>query len=148
MEDRSMKCEKIEITKVKEEDQDFWMGIDRHSGEKGFLDKIRGGSGFVVWYKGVRAGLFHYCILWARRQFLKCMFISEEYRNKGLGRAALQYWEREMKKLGYSMVLLSTQADEDAQHFYRKLGYVDCGGIVFSGTPLEQAMEIILRKVL
>lgn len=35
-----------------------------------------------------------------------------------------------------------------AQHFYRKLGYVDCGGIVFSGTPLEQAMEIILRKVL
>ena len=53
-----------------------------------------------------------------------------------------------MKKLGYSMVFLSTQADEDAQHFYRKLGYVDCGGIVFSGTPLEQAMEIILRKVL
>ena len=30
---------------------------------------------------------------------------------------------------GYGMVLTSTQVDEDAQHFYRKLGYKDCGGL-------------------
>jgi len=53
-----------------------------------------------------------------------------------------------MKALGYPMVMLSTQVDEEAQHFYRKRGYVDCGGIVFSGTPLDQPMEMVMRKVL
>ena len=37
---------------------------------------------------------------------------------------------------------------ENAQFFYRKLGYVDCGGLVFQGTPNSQPMEMFMRKVL
>ena len=56
-------------------------------------------------------------------------------------------WEDEMRGLGYKMVMTSTQADEQAQHFYRKLGYVDRGCLVLDGTPFEQAQEIFMIKV-
>jgi hypothetical protein len=53
-----------------------------------------------------------------------------------------------MKKQGYKMALLSTQVNEESQHLYRKLGYVDCGGLVFHNTPFDQPMEMFFRKVL
>ena len=53
-----------------------------------------------------------------------------------------------MKQQGYKMTLISTQADEEAQHLYRKLGYIDCGGLVFNHTPFDQPMELFFRKVL
>lgn len=53
-----------------------------------------------------------------------------------------------MKEQGYKMVLVSTQVDEDAQHLYRKLGYIECGALLMNGTPLEQPMEMFMRKIL
>ncbi|NLV92595.1 MAG: GNAT family N-acetyltransferase, partial [Firmicutes bacterium] len=38
------------------------------------------------------------------------------------------------------IVMTSTQADEEGQHFYRKLGYRDIGGFVLPGEPLELIM--------
>ena len=46
------------------------------------------------------------------------------------------------------MVLTSTQVDEDAQHFYRKLGYKDCGGFVIDVTGFQQAMEMFMIKAI
>jgi len=42
--------------------------------------------------------------------------------------------------------LTSTQVNEDAQHFYRKLGYKDCGGFVIDVPGYEQPMEMFLIK--
>ena len=53
-----------------------------------------------------------------------------------------------MKSQGYCMVLTSTQVDEEAQHFYRKLGYKDCGGLVVDIQGYEQPMELFLIKAL
>lgn len=64
----------------------------------------------------------------------------------GYATQAMTQWEQEMKQQGYKMLLISTQVDESAQCFYRKLGYVDCGGLVFSGTPFEQPMEMLCEK--
>ena len=61
---------------------------------------------------------------------------------------AMTQWEQEMKKRGFNTLLISTQVDEKAQEFYRKRGYVDCGGLVFQGTPFSQPMEMFMRKVL
>ena len=55
---------------------------------------------------------------------------------------------QEMKEKGYGMLLTSTQADEEAQHFYRKLGYKDCGGFVPTVPGYEQPMELFLEKAL
>ena len=46
------------------------------------------------------------------------------------------------------MALTSTQSDESAQHFYRKLGYKDCGCLVINEGPLAQPAELFLSKVL
>ena len=47
-----------------------------------------------------------------------------------------------MEKAGFRQVLTSTLSNEQAQFFYRKHGYADCGALLLPGEPLE----IILRK--
>ena len=48
--------------------------------------------------------------------------------------------EKIRNKQGYVLV------DEEAQHFYRKLGYKDCGGFVVDVPGYEQPMEMIMIK--
>lgn len=47
----------------------------------------------------------------------------------------------------YGMIMTSTQVDEDAQHFYRKLGYKDCGGLTIDIPGYEQPMEMFMNKI-
>jgi ribosomal protein S18 acetylase RimI-like enzyme len=47
------------------------------------------------------------------------------------------HWENEMRKKGYKNVLTSTQSNEEAQHFYRKMGYTEIGGFKYLSEPLE-----------
>ena len=58
----------------------------------------------------------------------------------------MAYWEDDMKLAGYGMVMTSTQVDEDAQHFYRRLGYKDAGGFIVDVPGYEQPMEMIMIK--
>lgn len=44
------------------------------------------------------------------------------------------------------MLLTSTQVDEEAQYFYRKIGYKDCGGLIIDITQYRQSMELFLVK--
>ena len=74
--------------------------------------------------------------------------IDSEYRGKGYGKRMMEHWEQDMKSIGYGMIMTSTQVDEDAQHFYRKLGYKDCGGFVVDIPGYEQPMEMIMIKEL
>jgi len=60
----------------------------------------------------------------------------------------MQGWEEEMRKAGFGMVLVSTQSDETAQVFYRKLGYQDAGGLVMNIPGFEQPLELFLSKAL
>ena len=60
----------------------------------------------------------------------------------------MAHWEADMQAKGYQMVLLSTQVDETAQHFYRKLGYTDCGCLVLHHCPLAQPMEMFFCKTI
>ena len=76
------------------------------------------------------------------------LFIDSEYRGKGYGKRMMEHWEQNMKSIGYGMIMTSTQVDEDAQHFYRKLGYKDCGGFVVDIPGYEQPMEMIMIKEL
>jgi len=46
------------------------------------------------------------------------------------------------------MIMVSTQVDEDDQHFYRKLGYKDMGSIVMDIPPYVQPLEMFLGKAL
>lgn len=74
------------------------------------------------------------------------LFIDFNFQRKGYGKKLMEPWEDDMKSQGYSMILTSTQVDEEAQHFYRKLGYKDCGGFVIDIPRYEQPMELFLIK--
>ena len=58
------------------------------------------------------------------------------------------HWEEDMRALGYRAVMTSTQVNEDAQHFYRKLGYVDTGCLILNIPGYEQPMEMFMIKSL
>ena len=55
---------------------------------------------------------------------------------------------RRSKNQGYGMVMTSTQADEEAQHFYRKIGYKESGGFTIDIPGYEQPMELIFIKAI
>ena len=138
----------MEIKITTDQDKEFVMSIDKHIDDIGYATRVSTKSGYVIWEKNQRIGIISHCVIWDDIPFMNLIWLNEEHRGKGFGKGAILAWEEEMKNRGYKMVLISTQVDEDAQHLYRKLGYVDCGGWVFCNTPFDQPMEMFLRKVL
>lgn len=138
----------MEIKVVSEKDKDFVLSVDTHIDDIGYRNRVAAKGGYVLWEGGQRIGIMSHCVLWDKVPFLNLLFIQEANRGRGYAKQALRLWENEMKEQGYKMTLLSTQADEDAQHLYRKQGYLDCGGLLFQDTPFDQPMELFFRKVL
>lgn len=134
----------IEITYAAMADKKFWYTLDRHLSEKEFENKVRDRQAYVLKADGVPAGLLRYNLFWDNTPFCNLLFVDWAQQKKGYGKLLMECWEQEMKAAGYEICLVSTQANEDAQHFYRKIGYRDIGGFVLPGEP----MEIFLMKEL
>ena len=56
---------------------------------------------------------------------------------------ALAGW---MRAQGHGRVMTSTQANECAQHVYRRLGYADVGAFALPGDSLELVLAKDLRR--
>lgn len=123
------------IRYVQESDRDFWFSLDRHLPQGEFSRKVRDHQGYVLLEDGVPMGLLRYNLFWDNTPFCTMLYVRPQ--GRGYGTLLMHHWEQEMKALGYDMVLTSTQADESAQHFYRKLGYTDAGGLVLQYQPTE-----------
>ena len=134
----------IEITYAAMDDKNFWYTLDRHLSEKEFENKVRDRMGYVLKEDKVPIGLLRYNLFWDNTPFCNLLFVDWQHQKKGCGRMLMEHWEKEMKAAGYETCLVSTQANEEAQHFYRAVGYRDIGGFVLPGEPLE----IILMKEL
>jgi len=137
-----------EIRYVRLEDKPFWYSLDRHLPEAEFDGKVRDKRGYVLEEDGKPIGLLRYNLFWDNTPFCTLLFVDWSYQKKGYGRLLMEHWEADMKEKGYGMLLTSTQADEEAQHFYRKLGYRDCGGFVPTVPGYEQPMELFLEKAI
>ncbi len=125
------------IRRVRKEDRDFWLGLDRHLPEALFRQKIRDGQGYVLLASGKPEGLLRYNLFWDQVPFCTLLMIRSEARGRGYGRMLMQFWESDMLARGYDWVLVSTRSDESAQHFYRGLGYRDCGSLLAPDQPAE-----------
>lgn len=136
----------FEIRYATETDKAFWFTLDTHMSENEFLLKIRDRHGYIINDGSKPIGVMRYNLFWDEIPFLTFIHFDEAYQRKGFGTKAMLSWEKEMRKLGYKMVMTSTQVDEQAQHFYRKLGYIEKGSLSFDNTPLEQPMEMFLLK--
>lgn len=135
-----------QVRYVQFEDKDFWFQLDKHLSEAEFEDKVQKKRGYVLWENDKAIGLLRYNLFWDNTPFCTLLYIVHELQGKGYGRTLMAYWEEEMKAKGYGMLLTSTQVDENAQHFYRKLGYKDCGNLVIDIPEYRQPMELFLIK--
>ena len=136
----------IKIRYVEASDKEFWYSLDKHLPETEFENKVYTKRGYVLSLNNKPVGLLRYNLLWDSVPFCTMIFIDCQYQGKGYGKQLIQYWENDMKRRGYEMLLTSTQVDEKAQHFYRKLGYKDCGGFVIDIPQYAQPMEMFFIK--
>jgi len=136
----------MQIRYVQAEDEFFWFRLDKHLPKEGFLQKIRDKQGYVLLNGGTPAALLRYNLFWDTIPFCTLLYVKEGSRQIGCGRALLDRWERDMKKQGYDMVMTSSQSDEAAQHFYRKLGYRDAGVLLLDSPGYEQPAELFFIK--
>ena len=125
------------IRYVTDEDKAFWFTLDSHMSESEFELKIRDKRGYIISDCGKPVGLMRYNLFWDIVPFLNLIEIEDSHQGKGFGKQAMTHWENEMHGKGHKLVMTSTQSDEQAQFFYRKLGYADCGCLMLGKEPLE-----------
>jgi len=124
----------------------FWKSLDRHISESELLLKIRERRAYIVKDEDQPIGVLRYNLFWDLIPFLTLIYFEESFRNKGFGTQAVLYWENEMRSLGHKLVMTSTMVEETSQHFYRKLGYKDCGSLIKPFPPFEETMEMFMMK--
>lgn len=118
---------------------------DHHISKSLILSKIKGNEIYIPRNQDESTiGWMRYGYFWDNTPFMNMIWVDEQYRGKGIGKQVVLFWEDQMKQKGFKSVMTSTPANEEAQHFYRKLGYRDAGCLLLENEPLE----IILTKTL
>ncbi len=129
-------------------DRAFWFSLDRHLPEAEFDCKVRDRMAYVLLEAGEPAGLLRYGLFWDSIPICNMLYIRQDARRRGYGRLLVAHWEQEMKARGHDLVMTSTRADEEAQHFYRSLGYRDCGGFLLDFPGYEQPLELVMARTI
>lgn len=134
----------IEIRYATMADKELLLSKDSHIKKDIWEDSINNKHEIIIFVDGNFAGWLRYNLFWDKIPFMNMLYFLEEYRGKGYGTQMVKFWENEMAGLGYDKVMTSSQANEFAQHFYRKLGYKDAGSFF----PFCNDLEIIFTKEL
>ncbi len=123
-------------------DLEYLKSADRHINSKVLESKLNNEEIIIIENDSERIGWLRFNKFWDEIPFMNLLMIHENYRNQGLGKEVVEFWESEMRKRGHDTVMTSTLSDEGAQHFYRKLNYKDSGSLLLEG----EALEIIFTK--
>lgn len=134
----------IEIRYATIADKEILLSKDSHIKESVWEETIKSSREIIMFVDNNFAGWLRWNLFWDEIPFMNMLYFLEEYRGKGYGTQIVRFWESEMIKLGYDKVMTSSQANEFAQHFYRKFGYQDAGSFF----PFCNDLEIIFTKEL
>ncbi|HBJ2608163.1 GNAT family N-acetyltransferase [Clostridium botulinum] len=128
----------MEIEYASELDFQFILDNDRHVSKQLIKNKLKEKEIIIEKDQDNKIiGWLRYSYFWDNTPFMNMFYINENYRNKGIGKKLVEFWETEMKSKGYELVMTSTLSNEQAQHFYRKLRYKDAGSLLLDDEPLE-----------
>ena len=127
----------MEIRYAESGDLEMISEYDMHISKEELKNAIALKRIILLFIDGKYEGWLRFNLFWDNIPFMNLLFILEEQRGKGYGKKMVEFWEHEMVKQGYKFVMTSTQSNEEAQHFYRKLGYTDRGALVLPDEPLE-----------
>lgn len=105
----------------------------------GALWTIRAG-GITIGYLVLAFGFsFEYG---GRDAFIDELYLKEEFRHQGIGRAALEFAERQAKELQVNVIHLEVEKNNtDAGKLYRNMGYTDQGRNLLSRWVSQAAPE-------
>lgn len=118
--------------------------VDRHVSHDALAEIVSAGRVMVGEVDGVAAGLLRWGLFWDQVPFMNLLWVLAEWRGKGVGTTLVHAWEKSQLDAGHGLVLTSTVSAETAQHFYRRLGYVDSGALLLP----DEAAELLFRKAL
>lgn len=138
----------LSILFAKKEDYALCAEFDAHISYEEFLYKVYERRYYILREGLQPIGVLRYAMFWDSIPCLTLIFFEEGSRGKGYGRQAMEFWEHEMRVRGYGMLLTTTQVDEQAQHFYRRLGYRDCGCMTVDIPRYAQPAELFMVKQL
>ncbi|MFD3259793.1 GNAT family N-acetyltransferase [Paenibacillus lentus] len=127
----------MEIELATEKDYKYIVERDKHIPEALVRTKIKEKEIFILKDTDQEIGWMRYGYFWDSIPFMNMLFIEEAYRGQGIGKKMVLYWEEIMRQRGFTLVMTSTQSNEEAQHFYRKMGYRDAGCLLLDTQPLE-----------
>ena len=132
------------IRYANENDIEIISKYDKHISKEELANIIKLKRVIVMYEDDKFVGWLRYNLFWDNTPFMNMLYLLDNERGKGKGSRLVIFWENEMKQKNYEFVLTSTQSNEEAQFFYRKIGYVDSGALLLPNEPLE----IILYKKL
>ena len=132
------------IRYANENDIEIISKYDKHISKEELANIIKLKRVIVMYEDDKFVGWLRYNLFWDNTPFMNILYLLDNERGKGNGSRLVIFWENEMKQKNHEFVLTSTQSNEEAQFFYRKIGYVDSGALLLPNEPLE----IILYKKL
>lgn len=130
------------IRYASENDFELLKKYDKHIDKIQLKNMINTKNILIMFDNDSFIGWLRFSLFWDSIPFMNMLYFLETYRRKGYGTQLVDFWEKEMLKNKYNIVLTSTLSNEQAQFFYRKNGYIDCGSLLLPNEPLE----IILLK--
>lgn len=138
----------LEISFATPADISTWAVYDNYISKDELSRKIAVNRCYLLKNNSVPVGVMRYNLFCDTLPFLTMLYFDELQRGKGFGRQAVLHWENEMRTHGYPCVMTSTQSDETAQFFYRKLGYKDTGCLILTIPAIAQPAELFFIKQL
>lgn len=127
----------IDLRVADNRDRSFLVQADRHIDRQELHRVIKAGRVTVAVDDASILGWLRWGLFWDEIPFMNMLFVLVEHRGKAIGSRLVEHWENEQRAAGRGSVMTSTLASEEAQHLYRRLGYVDRGCLLLPGEPLE-----------
>lgn len=128
----------ITIRYVEQRDISFLLENDHHLSESKCEEKIAMNEIILaVGESNQPIGWLRFNYFWDEIPFMNLLMVASQYRGKGIGREIVTFWEESMSSRGHNLIMTSTLSNENAQYFYRKLGYKDSGSLLLEQEPLE-----------
>ena len=108
-------------------------------------EKVKNMEVLVCLKDDIIIGVLRFGWLWDIFPFINYLWIIEKYRKQVIGKQLVDHLIYLTKNKNNNAVFTSTQADEEAQHFWRKIGFEDSGGFTFKKEPFELIMIKYLK---
>ncbi len=124
-----------------------FVGQDHYLSKKRLSRKIKADEVFIALKNDQPAGYLRLDFLWSIVPYIALIWVQEDHRRKGCGKALLNFVEAYLKNQGYTVLFSSSQVNEaEPQAWHRHMGFEECG--VINGINEGDIGEIFFRKKL